>query len=138
MKTPVLFAFILPASAALALFGATGCADSHYYRKVSSDWRARHPGTPAQSVALRRSTPPAVAERSDQVVQTQKTVDGVLPRVASAPDPAQMINPLAPPEYGSGRDLVVYTERDPYRTNNENKRRFQPDGLRLLTIRPLW
>ncbi|MEI6351471.1 MAG: hypothetical protein WCP06_10235 [Verrucomicrobiota bacterium] len=134
MKTPILFAFISVATATLTLFGATGCTSPQTYRHANSGWRNRT----GQTANARKSTPPVVAEQSAAVAQTPKTVDGVVPRVLTASDPAQMINPLAPPEYGSGRDLVVYTERDPYRTDNENKRRLQPDGLRLLTIRPLW
>ena len=63
------------------------------------------------------------------------TVEGVLPRVAAADNPLEMINPFAPPQYGSARGFVVYTEQDP---RTENKNRFQPNGIRLLTIRPLW
>ena len=65
-------------------------------------------------------------------------VEGVALRVLTAPNPAQMINPLAPSRYGSSRGLVTYTDRDIYRTSNENKFKFQPDGIRLLTIRPVW
>jgi len=64
-------------------------------------------------------------------------VEGVLPRLVQSPNALEMFNPLAPPEYGSARNFVVYTERDPYNTAT-NKFRFQPDGIRLLTVRPLW
>ncbi len=63
-------------------------------------------------------------------------VGGALPRVLTAPDPAQMINPFAPTRYGSGWDLVGYAERDPFQPNNLSKP--QPNGIRLLTIRPIW
>lgn len=85
--------------------------------------------------------PPAVAERASRenlAHPATKSVSGVALRVLTAPNKAQMINPLAPPEYGSARGLVEYTQRDPYRTSNENKFAFQQDGIRLLTLRPFW
>jgi len=65
-------------------------------------------------------------------------VDGVIPRVLTAPDPAQMISPFAPPEYGSAWSLVTFTERDPLRTNNPHPPKIRPDGIRLISIRPFW
>ncbi len=84
--------------------------------------------------------PPPVAERTsgEALANPVREIEGIIPRVLTAPDPAQMINPVAPPEYGSGRDLVTYSEYDPFTSSTENKRRQEPDGLRLLTIRPLW
>lgn len=84
--------------------------------------------------------PPSVAEQVSNATLAHpvREAEGVIPRLLTAPDPAQMINPFAPPEYGSAQTLVTYTDRDPYRTSNENKRRFQTDGIRLLTLRPLW
>ena len=64
-------------------------------------------------------------------------VEGILPNIILSRTPLQMVNPLAPPEYGSARNLVVYTEEDPYDTVT-NKIRFQPYGIRVLTVRPLW
>lgn len=63
------------------------------------------------------------------------TIEGVFLRVATAPKPLNMINPLAPPEYGSARSLVVTTDD---RVNNLHKGPIQPDGIRLLTLRPFW
>ena len=63
------------------------------------------------------------------------TIEGVFLRVATAPKPLNMINPLAPPEYGSAHSLVVFTDD---RANNLNKGPVHPDGIRLLTFRPLW
>ena len=63
------------------------------------------------------------------------TIEGVFLRVATAPKPLNMINPLAPPQYGSARSLVVTTDD---RANNLNKGPVHPDGIRLLTFRPLW
>jgi len=92
-------------------------------------------------VPVRRGPPPpavAALESQRTLARPVTEIEGVLLRVLTAKEPAQMINPLAPPEYGSARNLVVYTERDPFRTSNENKFRFQPDGIRVLTIRPIW
>lgn len=68
------------------------------------------------------------------------TVEGVFLRVATAPRPIQMLNPLAPPEYGSAGNLVTYTDTDPNRTANPNKQplQAQANGIRLLTLRSLW
>ena len=63
------------------------------------------------------------------------TIEGVLLRVATAPKPLNMINPLAPPQYGSARNLVVTTDD---RIDNLHKGPAQPDGIRLLTFRPFW
>ena len=65
------------------------------------------------------------------------TVGGVLVRLNTAPEPLQMLNPLAPPEYGSARSLLSYTN-DPNRTDNPNKREIQPNGIRLWTLRSIW
>ena len=63
------------------------------------------------------------------------TIEGVLLRVATAPKPLNMINPLAPPQYGSARSLVVTTDD---RASNLTKGPIHPDGIRLLTFRPFW
>jgi len=63
------------------------------------------------------------------------TIEGVFLRVATAPKPLNMINPLAPPEYGSARSLVVTTDD---RASNLHKGPIHPDGIRLLTFRPFW
>jgi len=66
------------------------------------------------------------------------TVGGVFLRVQTAPAPFLMFSPLAPPEYGSARSLITYTD-DPNRTSNPNIRHAnQPDGIRLLTLQPNW
>ena len=104
---------------------------------------ARLPAVGEQTVRVTRTTirvprhlPPPVAappiERSGVTV-----VEGVIPNIIQAPDPIQMLNPLAPPEYGSARNFVVYTDQDPYSMTTITPR-FQPEGIRLLTVRPLW
>ena len=66
------------------------------------------------------------------------TVGGVAVRVSTAPEPARMFSPTAPPEYGSAWDLVSFTT-DPNRTDNPNKPpQLQPNGLRLLTFGSIW
>ncbi len=66
------------------------------------------------------------------------TVGGAYVRVKTAPQPLLMFSPLAPPEYGSGRNLLTFTD-DPYRTENPNVRReVRPIGIRILTLRPNW
>lgn len=64
-------------------------------------------------------------------------MEGAFVRVATAPKPLQMINPLAPPEYGAAGNLVTFTD-DPNRNDNPNIRLIQPNGIRLLTLRSLW
>ncbi|MCX6966305.1 MAG: hypothetical protein NTZ46_00745 [Verrucomicrobia bacterium] len=63
------------------------------------------------------------------------TVGGALLRMQTAPEPLLMLSPMAPPEYGSGRNLLAYTD-DPNRTENRNRREVQPIGIRLLTFSP--
>jgi len=62
-------------------------------------------------------------------------VGGVLVRLVSAPEPLQMINPMAPPEYGSARRLVT-AGNSPDRDGNRNRRDIYSDGVKLLTISP--
>lgn len=83
---------------------------------------------------------PAVAEQMsrENLANPARSYSGVAVRFLTAPNKAQMINPLAPPEYGSARNLVEYTIRDVYRTSNINKYELQPNGIRLFTFRPLW
>lgn len=80
-----------------------------------------------------RILPPPVAEMT---TGCGPTVEGVLLRVSTAPEPIQMINPLAPPQYGSAGSLVTYSDEYWNRDANPNVRRWQPDGIRLLTFRP--
>ena len=84
------------------------------------------------------SRPPAVASGPfAPVVETPTSVEGVLPRLVGAERPIEMFSPFAAPQYGSARNLVVYTERDNVNTN-ENASRLQPEGIRFLTVRPIW
>lgn len=73
----------------------------------------------------------------ERVETSRSTVEGALLRLVTAPNPVQMFSPFAPPEYGSGRSLVTYTDRKgPFRNSTQNATWFQPEGLRLLTLRP--
>ena len=87
-------------------------------------------------MTLAKSYPAPVAELTNANGQT---VEGVFLRVATAPQPIQMINPLAPPQYGSARNLVVFSELDYNRSDNSNKpSRPQPTGVRFLSIGSIW
>ena len=65
------------------------------------------------------------------------TVGGVFLRMKTSPEPLLMLSPLAPPEYGSARSLLTFTD-DPNRNSNPNVRAIQPNGIRLLTFRTDW
>ncbi len=69
------------------------------------------------------TSPPPVAEGPVQV-------EGAIPRVLDEDQPV----PLRTGE--SGYDLVTYSESDPFTPHHRHAPR--PDGIRLLTIRPLW
>jgi hypothetical protein len=94
--------------------------------------------TPSPQPTAAEPLPPEPVAEPPALSNGRTIIEGVLPAIALAPVKAQMINPFAPAEYGSARNFVVYTERDPIRTSNQNKNRFQPDGIRFLTVRPLW
>ncbi|MDD5351163.1 MAG: hypothetical protein PHQ12_13210 [Chthoniobacteraceae bacterium] len=96
----------------------------------------RPPGlasTARTAAAVLRQPPAPVAEFTNG---NGPAVGGVLVRMASAPEPLQMLNPLAPPSYGSARSLVTVSSSDGNRSGNLNKRVEQPDGIRFLTFRP--
>lgn len=79
--------------------------------------------------------PAPVAER---LMSNGSKREGLLLRVTTAPDPVQMINPLAPPNYGSGRGLVEYSSTQIHRDANPNIRQSHADGLRLWSMRDFW
>ena len=51
--------------------------------------------------------------------------DGVIARTVRASDPVQMFNPLAPAEYGTGREVTRHEVDDPFQ---------RPYGIRLVTV----
>ena len=122
MKTPFVCAMILSQFAAQTLEAAPAA-----------------PGrTSCMRSALATARAVAPAPVAELTTGNGPAVEGALLRIATAPQPIQMLNPLAPPEYGSGRALVTFSDDDPYRNATHNPRRAHPDGIRLLTLRPLW
>jgi len=83
---------------------------------------------------------PAPAPVAEMTTGDGPTIEGAFLRLTTAPKPLQMLNPTAPPEYGSARSLVTFDFDDPNRTSNPNIRHLnpQPDGIRLLTLRTSW
>ena len=86
-----------------------------------------------KTVCIKHSPAPV----AEMTVGNGPTVGGVILRVNTAPEPLRMFSPLAPPEYGSARNLLTFTD-DPNRNANPNIRKIEPDGIRLLTLRPNW
>jgi hypothetical protein len=123
MKTALVCAFILGSFAAQGLEarcarGSTGLV-----------------ATTRVTVVAIHQAPAPVAEITNG---DGPTVGGVLVRLASAPAPFQMINPFAPPEYGSARSLVSISDSAADRSGNHNIRVVEPDGIRILTFRTNW
>lgn len=50
---------------------------------------------------------------------------GAIPRAVRSGNPLQLLNPLAPAEYGSGHDVVRHDDDDPYQ---------RPRGIKLVTF----
>ena len=46
---------------------------------------------------------------------TKRAVDGVIPRAVRGGNPLQMLNPKAPPQYGTSQDAVSFDVTDIYR-----------------------
>lgn len=68
--------------------------------------------------------------RQQRAAQTTFTtpagrIDGVIARATRSGNPAQLLNPAAPAEYGSGRDVTRHEVDDPYQ---------RPQGIRLVTV----
>jgi hypothetical protein len=129
MKTALVCALIF---SSFAIGETTSLAAPRRCKVLQSDAYAQTqiPITPASA-----RYPAPVAEMT---TASGRTYGGVLLRVATAPDPAQMINPAAPALYGSGRNLVSYSDTTMHRGANLNVRQVQSDGLRLWTLRDIW
>jgi len=105
--------------------------------------RAHRVVCPAAAVVVQPAGKSVLANRypapvGEMTTENGRTVEGVFLRIATAPRPLEMINPLAPPHYGSAGDLVTYSNSDLNRNDNPNKRQFHADGIRLLTLRSFW
>ena len=59
-------------------------------------------------------------------------VDGVIPRAVRAGNPIQMLNPKAPPKYGTSQEAIVY---DPAPYNQVPSQNGQNDGGRWRGIK---
>ena len=152
MKTFLLFVLISASISALTSSSCQGATDDTTRPKAQTRWRVFHqtvriqPAVRYQQVTRRsallvteRELSPVAAQPATPIADGGRpSVDGVLPRLLTARVPGQMISPFAPREYGTSEDLLNFTERDPYRTDNQNRFRLQPDGIRLLTLKPLW
>ncbi len=69
--------------------------------------------------------PSTKARTANAPVKLRPRVDGSIPRAIRSGHPFQMINPLAPAEYGDGRDMVRREADDPYQ---------RPQGLKLFVV----
>jgi hypothetical protein len=124
MKTPLLCALILGLFAIgekPALAAPRRCVPAGQAYAVSTITPSRYPAPVAE---MRTGNGP--------------TKEGLLLRVATAPDPIQMINPAASPIYGSGRNLVTYSETNIHCDANPNISALHSDGLRLWSYREFW
>ena len=55
----------------------------------------------------------------------RSNIDGSVTRAARSGNPLQMVNPLAPAEYGDGSDVTRRDPEDPFQ---------RPQGLRLFVV----
>jgi hypothetical protein len=103
MKTPIILLAVLM-GVSMAGADQTNVTPVRVQKKVQTQTQ-----TQAQ-IMLPAPTPPAPTlqelKPNEIVVGTTK-LSGIGPQVAKAKNPLQLINPFAPPEYGSGQDNVV-------------------------------
>jgi hypothetical protein len=64
------------------------------------------------------------APKANEIVRDNVVYSGVAVQVVKARNPAQLVNPAAPPQYGSAEDNVL---RDPVTGRSE--------GLKFLSLR---
>ncbi len=136
MKTLFLFALFLTGSQVFAGDVSAGPFAGAPHRNLRNRPAQRFVRVTRTTIPVSRMEPARPSPVGE--IHEPPFATGVLPRALTARNPAQMINPLAPPEYGSARNLVVYTDRDIYRTDDQQKNKQQPYAIRLLTLRPLW
>ncbi len=69
------------------------------------------PGAAAQEFVAPKPKPaaPLIHETGTQ----RPTVAGIVAEIFNVKKPWQLVNPLAPKEYGDGRKMVSYSEKDP-------------------------
>ena len=67
----------------------------------------------------------AQSRQNIQATAPRSNIDGSVTRAARSGNPLQMINPLAPAEYGDGSDVTRRDPEDPYQ---------RPQGLRLFVV----
>ncbi len=79
----------------------------------------------AQAQDARFIAPSTKARTANAPVKLRPRVDGSIPRAIRSGHPLQVINPLAPAEYGDGRDMVRREADDPYQ---------RPRGLKLFVV----
>ena len=89
--------------------------------KPVDDQRALEAEAARRKGAQLKAVEPA---KSNQIVGKRFTATGIGVQVIKADNPLQLLNPVAPEEYGSGADNVT---RDP--------RTGQVDGLKILSLK---
>ena len=65
-------------------------------------------------------------------IAVQPAVDGVVQKAVRSGNPLQMLNPLAPREYGDGRECVYYDDGDLLQNRHGHEPR--PKGIRLFAF----
>ena len=81
-------------------------------RTTTTTYTSRHTAVERNRIA---NAPVAIGPRTD----------GVVPRAIRSGNPLQMINPLAPAEYGNGQDVTRHDVNDPSQ---------RPQGIKLYAI----
>lgn len=67
----------------------------------------------------------AQSRQSLEATTPRSNIDGSITRAARSGNPLQILNPLAPAEYGDGSDVTRRESDDPYQ---------RPQGLRLFVV----
>ena len=67
----------------------------------------------------------ARSRQNFEVTTPRSNIDGSVTRAARSGNPLQIVNPLAPAEYGDGSDVTRREADDPYQ---------RPQGLRLFVV----
>ena len=67
----------------------------------------------------------AQSQRNLEATAPRSSIDGSVTRAARSGNPLQMVNPLAPAEYGDGSDVTRREADDPYQ---------KAQGLRLFVV----